>query len=88
MRTLVIIAVGMALFGAAALVGKWTGGPRGIARAAMLFWVVWLVAAAANLYVGVTRAGYTVVEELPIFLVVFGVPAAVAFVVWKKARRV
>jgi hypothetical protein len=69
-------------------VGKWLGGAPGVARAAVVFWLAWLVVAVANLYVGVTRAGYTVVEELPIFAVIFGVPATLAFVVWRNVGRV
>jgi hypothetical protein len=43
-----------------------------------------LFAAAANLWVGVSKAGYTVTEELPIFLLIFLLPAAVAVVIrWK-----
>ncbi|MEK7728854.1 MAG: hypothetical protein AAB354_10605, partial [candidate division KSB1 bacterium] len=42
------------------------------------------LAAAANMWVGVARAGYSVQEELPIFLLIFLVPAAVALLVrWK-----
>lgn len=33
-------------------------------------------------WLGVSRAGYSVAEEAPVFLVVFGVPAAVAAVLW------
>ena len=36
---------------------------------------LWFIAAAVNLYVGVTRAGYSFMEELPIFLLIFGAPA-------------
>ena len=39
---------------------------------------LWFVVAALNLWVGVSRAGYTVADELPIFLLIFGVPAAAA----------
>ena len=38
------------------------------------------------MWVGVTRAGYSVAEEAPIFLVVFVVPAAVAlFILWRSS---
>ena len=30
------------------------------------------------MWIGVSRAGYSVADEAPVFLVVFGVPAAVA----------
>jgi hypothetical protein len=46
-------------------------------------WGVWVVAA-VNMWIGVTRAGYSVTEELPIFLLIFAVPVAVAMFVWWK----
>ncbi len=55
----------------------------GMAAAARWFIPIWLVAAAINLWVGVAKAGYSVAEEAPIFLLVFAVPAAVAvLLVW------
>ena len=48
------------------------------------FILLWLVVTAANMWVGVAKAGYSAAEELPIFLLLFGVPAAVALVLkWK-----
>jgi hypothetical protein len=36
------------------------------------------------MWVGVAKAGYSFTEELPIFLLIFAVPAAVAIVLkWK-----
>ena len=59
----------------------------GMAGAVRWFILVWLVAAAVNLWIGVTRAGYSVAEEAPIFVVVFAVPAAVALLVaWALTR--
>jgi hypothetical protein len=36
------------------------------------------------MYVGVARAGYSFMEELPIFLLLFGVPGIVALVLRYK----
>lgn len=45
---------------------------------------LWFVAAGVNMWMGVTRAGYSVEEELPIFLAIFLLPSAVAALVkWK-----
>ena len=45
---------------------------------------LWFLDTAANMWVGVAKAGYSASEELPIFLLLFGVPAAVALVLkWK-----
>ncbi|MCX2895689.1 hypothetical protein ORG27_19055, partial [Stenotrophomonas lactitubi] len=47
----------------------------------------WLLVSVANMWVGVSRAGYTVREELPILLLVFAVPALVAGVIfWRLGR--
>jgi hypothetical protein len=43
----------------------------------------WLVLTGFNLWVGVAKAGYSVREELPVFLLLFGVPAVAALL----ARR-
>jgi hypothetical protein len=46
--------------------------------------VLWFAVAAFNMWVGVAKAGYSFTEELPIFLLIFGVPAIVAGIVrWK-----
>jgi len=39
------------------------------------------------MWLGVTKAGYSVAEEAPIFVLVFAVPAAVALVVWWVVTR-
>ena len=38
------------------------------------------------MYLGVKRAGYSVREEVPIFLIVFAIPAVVALITWWKFR--
>jgi len=38
------------------------------------------------MYIGVKRAGYSVADEAPVFLVVFAVPAALALLLWWKVR--
>jgi hypothetical protein len=85
MRTAIIIGAGLiigALFlFAERLLGR---GPETLAIGAKLFIALWFVAAAANMWLGVAKAGYSFMEELPIFLVIFGVPAAAAGVGWWK----
>jgi hypothetical protein len=45
---------------------------------------LWFVISLANMWVGVARAGDSVAEELPIFALIFVVPAALAIVLkWK-----
>ena len=85
MRTAVIIVGGLVLYGLFALGGwRFGGGSRGLAAASIGFVAIWLVIAIANMWVGVTRAGYSVAEELPIFAAIFLVPAAIATIVWWK----
>ena len=51
---------------------------------AYFFIWVWLVASIANFCVGVFVAGYSVPAELSVHVVVFGLPAGVA---WFMSRR-
>ncbi|MFG6447641.1 hypothetical protein ACG0Z6_05220 [Roseateles sp. BYS180W] len=65
----------------------WGASPRAMALAAKYFVLVWLLVASTNMWVGVTHAGYTVRQELPILLIVFAAPALVAVVVaWQLSK--
>ncbi len=45
---------------------------------------VWLAVTGANMWIGVSKAGYFVAEELPILVLLFAVPAAAAmFARWR-----
>jgi hypothetical protein len=44
------------------------------------------VCAIGGRFLGVKKAGYSVGEELPMFLLVFSVPAAAALLIWWKLR--
>lgn len=86
MRTLIIILAGFALWGACLGVARLVGGSSASSAttATVVFAVVWFIAAGLNMWIGVSRAGYSFQEELPIFLLIFLLPAAVAvFVKWK-----
>jgi hypothetical protein len=88
MHTLKVILGGLALLALCLAAGRWlAGGSSGLVLGAKVFLPLWLLGAGANLWVGVTRAGYSVAEELPVFAVVFAVPAALAGVVWWGAAR-
>lgn len=86
MHTIIIMAGGFALLGICLLTGRLIDGasPSALATAAKYFIPIWLAAAAINMWVGVARAGYSVADEAPIFLLVFAVPAAAAFTIWWK----
>jgi len=52
--------------------------------ATIAYVVLWFGIAGANMWVGVAKAGYSATEELPIFLLLFGLPAALAVVLkWR-----
>ena len=88
MHTIIVIAGGLGLLALFALVGRYLGGgtKRGLTSAALWFMPVWLAATGFNLSIGV-RHGYSLPEELPIALLVFAVPAAVAAVIWFRHTR-
>jgi len=83
MRTIVILVGGLVILGLFALAGwRLGGGAQSMVTAAKIFIPVWLVAALINMWIGVSRAGYSIAEELPIFFVIFIIPAAVAVFIW------
>lgn len=86
MRTSIIILAGFALWGlclgGARLLLK-PGAATSMAATAV-FLVLWLLAAATNMWFGITQAGYSLREELPIFLLIFLIPSIfVLFVKWR-----
>ena len=86
MRTALIIFAGFALWGVCLAVAKVLGEarPSSMTMATAVFVVLWFCAAAWNMWMGVARAGYSFGEELPIFLLIFLLPVAVALVVkWR-----
>jgi hypothetical protein len=86
MHTVLVIGCGLLLLGACVLVGRLAGGPAALPTSLLVFLPLWFVGAGINLYVGVTRAGYSVAEEAPVFLVTFSVPAALTLVLWWSFR--
>ncbi|MFZ5525114.1 MAG: hypothetical protein ACOZE7_00460 [Pseudomonadota bacterium] len=88
MHVAMVIGTGILLLGVFASFGwLWAASAAGLALAAKAFVPVWLALAAANMWVGVNHAGYTVRQEAPILMLVFAVPALVAaVVVWQLSR--
>jgi hypothetical protein len=84
MRTAIIILGGLALLGVLSLAGWRFGAGARVVLAAQIFIPIWLIAALINMWIGVAKAGYSVAEELPIFIAIFAIPAAVAAFVWWK----
>lgn len=88
MHMVMVISGGLTILAVFALFGwLWGHDVASIAKAAKWFVPVWAGVALINMWVGVTTAGYTVMQELPILLVVFAVPAAIALVVgWQIVK--
>lgn len=84
MHTVYMVLGGLAALAAGLLLGRAFGGMAVLPLIAKIFIALWLAVALINMWVGVSRAGYTVMQELPFLIVVFGLPAAVAALVcWK-----
>lgn len=88
MHTVFVLALGFLLLGATLVVARLFGGLGSgpLAAAALWFLPLWLIGASINLWIGVASAGYSLKEELPIFLLVFAIPAGVALLLWWRYR--
>lgn len=87
MHTAMVIAGGLVLLAVMVLIGHRLGGWRRAATGARFFLPVWLLATLVNMWFGVSRAGYSIADEFPVLLVVFGIPAVVAVVAaWKCSQ--
>lgn len=65
--------------------GAWVS--HSLPTALIAFIATWLLVTVVNLWVGVSKAGYAMREELPILLLVFTAPALLAgFLYWRLAR--
>ena len=76
MHTVMVVGGGLVALAVFVLIGLLLGKPA--AAGARWFIPLWLIAALVNLYLGTTH-GYSVMGELPFFVIVFGVPAVVAY---------
>lgn len=86
MRTGLFFLVGFLLLAACLILGKlFTANyPAATTLATVAYVVLWLVIAAFNMWTGVAKAGYSFAEELPVFALIFLVPAAAAIMLkWR-----
>lgn len=86
MRTVLFLVSGFLLLIASLVLAKLFSDnyPSATAWATAVFVALWLALTSFNMWVGVNKAGYAAAEELPILLLLFGVPAVVAIVLkWK-----
>jgi hypothetical protein len=86
MRTSLFILAGFLLLAAAFILGKLfhENYPAAPWVATITFLALWLLLTGFNMWVGVNRAGYSAAEELPVLLILFGLPALAAILLkWK-----
>jgi hypothetical protein len=85
MHVLMMVAAGLVALGifvlAALLLGK------SMADGARVFIWPWLAVAVANMLVGMYWANIPLSIELPVLVVVFGVPAAVAWLIGRRLAK-
>ena len=77
MHTLMMVTAGFVALAVFVVVARLLG--KGAAAGARSFIWPWLAASVGNMLVGVYRAGIPFSVELPVLVVVFGVPAAIAW---------
>jgi hypothetical protein len=86
MRTALFLAAGFLILAGALILAKLFNHnfPAAATWSVVAFVLFWLAATGFNMWVGVSRAGYSVGEEMPIFLLLFAVPAVAAILLrWK-----
>lgn len=88
MHVALVILTGLLLLSVFLLLGKlWGNESAAIVLAAKYFVPVWVLIALTNMWVGVTKAGYSVAQELPILVLVIAVPVVAALgALWLTAR--
>ena len=88
MHMLLVMVTGLLQLAVCVLLGKlWGADAASMAAGAKVFIPLWLAITLADMWIGVNKAGYTVAQELPILLLNFAVPAALAVaVVWFMSR--
>jgi hypothetical protein len=86
MRSGLFLLAGFLLLAASLILGRlfssnYPGAPF---VALLVYLALWFLIAGVNMWVGVAKAGYSVAEELPIFALIFLLPAVVGIVLkWK-----
>jgi hypothetical protein len=86
MRTALFLLVGFLLLAASLILGKQfvENYPAAMTIATVVYVALWFVIAAFNMWTGVAKAGYSFAEELPVFALLFLVPAVAAVLVrWR-----
>jgi hypothetical protein len=87
MHTLKVMFGGFLFLGVCLLLGRWIGGAaaKAVATTIKCFLLFWLAATLVNMWVGVSKASYSIKGEAPVALLVFAVPAIIAIVIWWRS---
>jgi hypothetical protein len=86
MRTGLFLLAGFLLLAASLILGRLFSAnyPSASVAATIVYVALWFAIASVNMWTGVAKAGYSVAEELPIFALIFLLPAAVGVILkWK-----
>lgn len=86
MRTVLFLASGLLLMSSLLIVAKLFAEhfPSAPNWAVGLGLTLWFAVTAGNMWIGVSKAGYSIADEMPILLLLFAVPAAAAALVrWR-----
>ncbi len=84
MHTVMMLGGGLLLLAMCLLLGHWR---NVIGTAALYFVPLWFIVAAVNMWIGVTKAGYTFLQEVPFFLLVFLPLALSALLIWHMNKN-
>ena len=82
MRSLIFVGVGILLWALALLLARWQQLPY--KQVAVMFIGIWFAVALINMWLGVATAGYSVLEEFPIFLLIFLPPSALVVLTYRQ----
>lgn len=82
MHTVLVISGGLVLLALFVIGARLAG--RKFKPLLTTYLVLWFIGAGTNMAVGVYHAGYSFMDELPIFLLVFGLPAVIAIGLSRK----
>lgn len=85
MRTAIILLGGIVLWAVALMLAKRFGKPGGtaIADTTLAFITVWLLGTLTSVWISSAQGGHPLRDEIPVFIVIFAVPAAIAAIVKK-----
>ena len=84
--TVQTLLMGFALLLVFIIAGRLLGGARGVCRATVWFYPIWLVYCAWHMSVGMSH-GYSFMSELPFLVINFTIPALAAAFACKKLSK-